>query len=358
MLRLQLSCSQPRQRLLRQSRERATWCIAGMGMAFCRLPLARTDRMGTGAKSRPGLLVWWPGLLSRALDRWRIRPVLDADADRECMELRSIGDRDQTRIRNGLSGDTETGWSLTIWCHDHRSRRGDEQSRSLADLNAAYSPTVRRPHAPPNQIAAAPIVVVAAVAVGITVSVAVRTIKSQTQTDPQPRAAKATTTETTAAETAATTTSATGEGSCAGGSQQESRCADDAEAIDAEQSQHRQAARQDIAIARSVEGHWFSRSGSCSRTGKIQRQMLGSSHAFGQITSTSSSPHSNRRPDDGRAESRVMRRLYVWSSQRSSVRSRLMPATNDRIAAILLVADCNPARQYSKPINIQRRDVS
>ena len=53
-----------------------------------------------------------------------------------------------------------------------------------------------------------------------------------------------------------------------------------------------------------------------------------------------------------------MRRLYVWSSQRSSVRSRLMPATNDRIAAILLVADCNPARQYSKPINIQRRDVS
>lgn len=57
---------------------------------FARLPVARTNRMGKGAESRPGLLVWRSRLLSRALDRWRLRPMLDTDADWKCVELRSI----------------------------------------------------------------------------------------------------------------------------------------------------------------------------------------------------------------------------------------------------------------------------
>src|SRR5256714_2186128 len=55
-----------------------------------RLSLARTDRMGTSATSRAGLLVWWPGLLPWALDwRW-VWPLLDADTHWECMELRPL----------------------------------------------------------------------------------------------------------------------------------------------------------------------------------------------------------------------------------------------------------------------------
>ena len=77
---------------------------------LARLPFTRADRMGTGAESRAGLLVWRPGLLSRALERRRLRPVLDPDPDRQCMELRSIVDRpnrDSAPLslsqRNGLS---------------------------------------------------------------------------------------------------------------------------------------------------------------------------------------------------------------------------------------------------------------
>src|ERR1700688_2475620 len=62
---------------------------------LARLPFTRANRMGTGAEARASLLVWWPGLLSRPLERRRVRPMLDSDADRECMELRSIARRDQ-----------------------------------------------------------------------------------------------------------------------------------------------------------------------------------------------------------------------------------------------------------------------
>src|SRR6202035_3683835 len=60
---------------------------------LARLPLAGTDRIGTGAKSAAGLLVWRRGLLSRALERRRVRPVLDPDPDRQCLELRPLGKR-------------------------------------------------------------------------------------------------------------------------------------------------------------------------------------------------------------------------------------------------------------------------
>jgi hypothetical protein len=95
---------------------------------------------------------------------------------------------------------------------------------------------------------------------------------AQTQTKPKSRAPESTTTETstteaaTAAEPAAAMTStaaATSKGRRGRSAQQESRRANDTEAIDAEQSDDCQAARQDIAIARSVVGHWFSRSLSC-----------------------------------------------------------------------------------------------
>jgi len=62
MLRLQLSCSQLRQRLLRQSRERATWCIAGMGMAFCPATARPHGSNGNGRKIAARLI----GMVARA----------------------------------------------------------------------------------------------------------------------------------------------------------------------------------------------------------------------------------------------------------------------------------------------------
>src|ERR1035437_5582543 len=103
--------------------ESGTWCIAGTGMAFCP---GRTDRMGAGTRSRTGLLVWRAGVLSRTLDRWRLRPMLDTDADRERMELRSIVVRDHNSAR------------------DRFSRRSAQPSQSAAQLDAAYGPTVGR----------------------------------------------------------------------------------------------------------------------------------------------------------------------------------------------------------------------
>jgi hypothetical protein len=51
---------------------------------------------GRGKASRARLLVWRPGLLSRALERRRVRPLLDPNPDRQCEELRPIAERDQT----------------------------------------------------------------------------------------------------------------------------------------------------------------------------------------------------------------------------------------------------------------------
>src|SRR5450756_2437052 len=55
-----------------------------------RLPHPRTDRGRRGSASAAGLLVWRSGLLSRSLERWRLRPMLDPDAGRQCLELRQI----------------------------------------------------------------------------------------------------------------------------------------------------------------------------------------------------------------------------------------------------------------------------
>src|SRR5450631_4379666 len=57
---------------------------------------ARADRMGGGAQPEAGLLVWRPWLLSGALERRRVRSMLDPDADRQCLELWPIVERDQT----------------------------------------------------------------------------------------------------------------------------------------------------------------------------------------------------------------------------------------------------------------------
>src|SRR3954470_11007406 len=55
-----------------------------------RLPNAGADRSRRGATCQASLVVWRPGLLSRALERRRLRSVLDPDADWKCMELRQI----------------------------------------------------------------------------------------------------------------------------------------------------------------------------------------------------------------------------------------------------------------------------
>jgi hypothetical protein len=91
--------------------------------------------MGTGTKSRPCLLVWRPGLLSRALDRWWVRSLLDTDADWERMELWSMIDSDQTRNAS-LSALSAMGGPVAV------SRSGPVQSRSRPFLPAlAVSPS-------------------------------------------------------------------------------------------------------------------------------------------------------------------------------------------------------------------------
>jgi hypothetical protein len=78
--------------------------------------------------------------------------------------------------------------------------------------------------------------------------------------------------ETTTVETAAMK-AATGERRCGRDAKQQSRRADDTEAIHAEQSDRRQTVRQAIALARPVMRHLvFSRAGRCSRTGNIYFQ--------------------------------------------------------------------------------------
>jgi hypothetical protein len=57
---------------------------------FAWLSLARTHRMGVGAKSRSRILVWRPSLLPRALERRWFWSMLDADANWANLELRSL----------------------------------------------------------------------------------------------------------------------------------------------------------------------------------------------------------------------------------------------------------------------------
>ena len=67
------------------------------------LPGYRTPEQIEADEARHPNRVWWYGgaaLLSRALERWRLRPVLDPDADRECVELRPIEDRNQGALRH------------------------------------------------------------------------------------------------------------------------------------------------------------------------------------------------------------------------------------------------------------------
>jgi hypothetical protein len=173
---------------------------------LARLPFTRADRMGTGAEPRASLLVWWPGLLSRALERRWVRPMLDSDADRECMELRPIARRDPT----GQCIAQPTAKKRP----QRGTRRGRVVSQSFADRDAADSPTVARHDALPNRIANACVAVVGIIS-------AVIRIKAQAQTKPNSRASKTTATAETATATTATTasTTATGKGRCAGRSQ-------------------------------------------------------------------------------------------------------------------------------------------
>jgi hypothetical protein len=55
---------------------------------FAWLPAARTYRVGEGERPSSNLLVWRPRLLPGALERRRIRTLLDPNADRAALELR------------------------------------------------------------------------------------------------------------------------------------------------------------------------------------------------------------------------------------------------------------------------------
>jgi len=63
-------------------------CAAALLVASCGLAMAQAS--GAGA-ARPALLVRLPALLPRPLERRRLWPVLDADADRTDVELRDVG---------------------------------------------------------------------------------------------------------------------------------------------------------------------------------------------------------------------------------------------------------------------------
>jgi len=53
---------------------------------------------GNGHGIADRFMVWRSGLLSRALDRRWLRPVLDTDPDWHCMELRSMNDESGRQV--------------------------------------------------------------------------------------------------------------------------------------------------------------------------------------------------------------------------------------------------------------------
>ena len=55
---------------------------------LARLSAARSHRVGDGAWPSSNLLVWWSGLLPRAVERRRVWTLLDTDANRTTLELR------------------------------------------------------------------------------------------------------------------------------------------------------------------------------------------------------------------------------------------------------------------------------
>src|ERR1700676_2595479 len=80
------------------------------------------------------------------------------------------------------------------------------QSRSVADLDATYSPAVGRPDPPRHQIATAVVVTVTGVAIGVVVSAVIaiggsRKAETQTEADAKSGSAKSTAPETAAPET-------------------------------------------------------------------------------------------------------------------------------------------------------------
>jgi hypothetical protein len=132
-----------------------------------------------------------------------------------------------------------------------------EQPQSAADLDGMYSPAVAGHDAAPGHIANG-FIVVAGVTVGIVISQAPVTETKAAMTEAtmmEAAAMESAMTATSAMTSAAMTSAAVGEGSRAGCAEQDSRCPDNTEAANGEQSHGRQTARQDVAVARAVLDH-------------------------------------------------------------------------------------------------------
>src|ERR1700688_3321638 len=151
---------------------------------FARLPYTRADRGPGSATPEPGLVVWRPALLSRPLERRRLRSVLDPDADRQCVELRPIIGRNCT----GPFGARRTQGAPHTRERNGLNRRRRAVLPLFADRDAANSPAIARLHALPNHIANALVAVIGPVSAVAVIGVA------ETET----AAAKAATAETTA----------------------------------------------------------------------------------------------------------------------------------------------------------------
>jgi hypothetical protein len=140
-----------------------------------------------------------------------------------------------------------------------------ENSQSAADLGATQSPALACHDATPNQIAIRPIIVVTNIAIGIVIFRAPKT-------EAKPAATETTAMESTTATMTASAAAMTpmGKGRHTGSAHHDSRCADNAEAANGEQSYGGQTARQDIAELVRFRGIDIP-SLTCAHTGKFAK---------------------------------------------------------------------------------------
>jgi hypothetical protein len=134
-------------------------------------------------------------------------------------------------------------------------------AKSLANIHAANSPALARHHALPGHVATGPVIVVTD---GII-------IYRAPVTETKAAMAEAANVETPAMTTTPAMTAAMGRGSRTGQAEQGSRRADNPETANGEQGHGRQAARQAVAIARTVLSHRYFPSLTRAHTGKLAK---------------------------------------------------------------------------------------
>lgn len=129
---------------------KGTWRVAGTAMVFCPATVPPNESSGNGEGRKIGHQT--TGMAARAFIAGAGPGVASARAE--------------PRRRSAMSGTAVDN--------------GPRQT-SLADLDASYSPAIGRPHAPPNQIANAGVIVVTAIAVRIVIAIGIVCAIAKTQ---------------------------------------------------------------------------------------------------------------------------------------------------------------------------------